>query len=72
MFPAATKEQIGKQLDVDLKLMCAPGATNLGRVPDRNWQTTFELMTQYLQLPAAKPVGDYYTNDLLPAKAPGC
>jgi NitT/TauT family transport system substrate-binding protein len=72
MFPAATKEQIGKQLDVDLKLMCAPGATSLGRVPDRNWQTTFELMTQYLQLPAAKPVGDYYTNDLLPAKAPGC
>jgi NitT/TauT family transport system substrate-binding protein len=72
MFPAATKEQIGKQLDVDLKLMCAPGAASFARVPDKNWQTTFDLLTQYLQLPKDKPVGDYYTNDLLPAKAPAC
>lgn len=72
MFPAATKEQIQKQLEVDLKLMCAPGATSFGRVPDANWQTTYSLLTQYLQLPTAKPIGDYYTNELLPAKAPAC
>ena len=72
MFPAATKEQIQKQLDVDLKLMCAPGATMFGHVPAQNWQTTYELLTQYLQLPKDKPIGEYYTNELLPAKAPAC
>jgi NitT/TauT family transport system substrate-binding protein len=72
MFPAATKEQIRKQLDVDLSLVCAPGATAMGRVPEQNWQTTFTLLTKYLELPAAKPVGDYYTADLVPANAPKC
>ncbi len=72
MFPAATKEQIQKQLEVDLKLICAPGATSFGRVPEQNWQTTYALLTQYLQLPTTKPVTDYYTNDLLPANAPSC
>ena len=72
MFPAATKEQIQKQLEVDLKLVCAPGATALGRVPDANWQTTYALMTKFLELPTTKPVGDYYTTDFLPANAPKC
>ena len=72
MFPAATKEQIEKQLDVDLQLVCAPGATALGRVPDKNWETTFALLTKYLELPATKPVTDYYTVDLLPANPPKC
>ena len=71
-FPTATKEQIQKQLEVDLKLVCAPGATALGRVPEQNWQTTYTLLTKYLELPTAKPVTDYYTNDLLPANAPKC
>jgi NitT/TauT family transport system substrate-binding protein len=72
MYPAATKDQIQKQLEVDLKLMCAPGAKTFGRVPDANWATTFDLLTQYLQMPKDKPVSDYYTNDLLPANAPAC
>ena len=72
MFPAATREQIQKQLEVDLRLLCAPGATALGRVPDKNWETTFALLTKYLELPAAKPVGDYYTVDLLPPNPPKC
>ena len=72
MFPTATKEQIQKQLDVDLRLVCAPGATALGRVPEQNWQTTYALLTKYLELPTAKPIGDYYTTDLLPANAPKC
>lgn len=71
-FPTATKEQILKQLEVDLKLVCAPGATALGRVPDQNWQTTFALLTKYLELPAAKPITDYFTNDFLPANPPKC
>ena len=72
MFPSATKDQIQKQLEVDLKLVCAPGAIALGRVPEKNWQTTYELMTQYLQLPKDKPLADYYTTNLLPANPPKC
>jgi NitT/TauT family transport system substrate-binding protein len=72
MFPTATKEQIQKQLEVDLKLVCAPGATALGRVPEQNWQTTYALLTKYLELPTTKPVTDYYTTDLLPANPPKC
>ena len=71
-FPAVTKEQIIKQLKVDLDLICAPGATALGRVPDKNWQITFDLLTTYLQLPKDKPIGDYYTTEFLPADAPKC
>jgi NitT/TauT family transport system substrate-binding protein len=71
-FPSASKDQILKQLHVDLLLVCAPGATSLGRVPDKNWQTTFDLLTMYLNLPKDKPIGDYYSNDFLPASAPKC
>jgi len=71
-FPSAGKDQILKQLNVDLTLVCAPGAVSLGRVPDKNWQTTFELLTMYLNLPKDKPIGDYYSNDFLPANAPKC
>ena len=72
MFPTATREQIQKQLEVDLKLLCAPGATALGRVPEKNWDTTFALLTKYLELPTAKPATDYYTTSLLPANPPKC
>ena len=71
-FPSVTKEQIGKQFDVVNKLLCAPGAQSLGRVPDQNWNTTFDLLTQYLGLPKDKPVSDYFTTELLPANAPAC
>lgn len=71
-FPSAGKDQILKQLNVDLMLVCAPGAPSLGRVPDKNWQTTFDLLTMYLNLPKDKPIGDYYSNDFLPANAPKC
>jgi len=72
MFPTATREQIQKQLEVDLKLLCAQGATALGRVPEKNWDTTFALLTKYLELPTAKPATDYYTTSLLPANPPKC
>lgn len=71
-FPSATKDQILKQLKVDLLLVCAPGAQSLGRVPDENWRITYDLLTSYLGLPKDKAITDYYTNDFLPASAPGC
>jgi NitT/TauT family transport system substrate-binding protein len=72
MFPSANKDQILKQLQVDLKFLCAPGATALGRVPEATWQKTYDLLTQYLGLPKEKPIADYYTTELLPANAPAC
>jgi NitT/TauT family transport system substrate-binding protein len=71
-FPSAGKDQILKQLKVDLMLVCAPGAVSLGRVPDKNWQISFDLLTMYLNLPKDKPITDYYSNDFLPANAPKC
>ena len=71
-FPSASKDQILKQLNVDLMLVCAPGAVSLGRVPDKNWQITFDLLTMYLNLPKEKPITDYYSTDFLPANAPKC
>lgn len=71
-FPSATKDQILKQLKVDLMLLCAPGATALGRVPEKNWQITFDLLTLYLGLPKDRPATDYYTTEYQPANAPAC
>jgi NitT/TauT family transport system substrate-binding protein len=71
-FPAANRDQILKQLRVDLMLVCAPGATALGRVPEKNWQVTFDLLTTYLGLPKDRPITDYYTTEFLPANPPGC
>ncbi len=66
------KAQVLAQFDVVNKLLCAPGATALGKVPDANWTKSFELLTQYLGLPKDKPITDYYTAELLPASAPSC
>jgi len=72
MFPTANKEATQKQSMVVFRLLCAPGATSVGRVPEKNWQITYDLLTTYLGLPKDRPVTDYYTNDFLPANAPGC
>ncbi|HLI11151.1 MAG TPA: ABC transporter substrate-binding protein [Alphaproteobacteria bacterium] len=71
-FPSATQDQILKQLKVDLLLVCAPGATALGRVPEKNWDVTYTLLTKYLGLPKDHPITDYYTTDFLPPKPPAC
>ena len=71
-FPSVKKAQVLAQFEVVNKLLCAPGATALGKVPEKNWNTSFELLTQYLGLPKDKPITDYYTTELLPASAPAC
>ncbi|HEV7339990.1 MAG TPA: ABC transporter substrate-binding protein [Bosea sp. (in: a-proteobacteria)] len=71
-FPAVKKAQVLAQFEVVNKLLCAPGATALGKVPEKNWNTSFELLTQYLGLPKDKPITDYYTTELLPASPPAC
>jgi NitT/TauT family transport system substrate-binding protein len=71
-FPSVKKAQVLAQFDVVNKLLCAPGATALGKVPEKNWSVSFDLLTQYLGLPKDKPISDYYTTELLPASAPAC
>ena len=71
-FPSVKKAQVLAQFEVVNKLLCAPGATALGKVPEANWTKSFELLTQYLGLPKDKPITDYYTTELLPASAPAC
>ena len=71
-FPSVKKAQVLAQFDVVNKLLCAPGATSLGKVPEKNWSVSFDLLTQYLGLPKDKPISDYYTTELLPASAPAC
>lgn len=71
-FVSGDKKQILEQLQVDLKLLCAPGATHLGMPPEKNWTTTYDLLTKYQNLPTDKPITDYYTTDFIPADAPTC
>ena len=71
-FPAATQKQILEQLNVDLKFVCAKGATALGVPPESVWTKTDQLLTQYLSLPTSVPITDYYSTQYLPANPPAC
>ncbi len=71
-FVAGDKEQILKQLKVDLMLICAKGSKSLGVPPDENWKLTFDLLVKYQGLPADKPITDYYITEFIPQGAPEC
>lgn len=72
-FPAAGQaDQFRKQLEVDIKVLCGPGAKFLGLVPPENWAKTYDLLTKYQNLSTAKPITDYYTNQFLPKDPPKC
>lgn len=72
-FPAAgNKDQFQKQLQVDLKVLCGPGATSLGTVPKDNWNKTYDLLAKYQNLPTTQSVTNYYTEQFLPKDAPKC
>jgi NitT/TauT family transport system substrate-binding protein len=71
-FISGDKEQILKQLQVDLLLLCAPGSTRLGEPPVENWDRTFELLTTYQGLPTDKPITDYFTTEFIPEDGPAC
>jgi NitT/TauT family transport system substrate-binding protein len=72
-FPAAGQaDQFRKQLEVDSKVLCGPGAKSLGTVPTANWNKTYDLLTKYQNLPASSPINDYYTTQFLPKDPPKC
>lgn len=71
-FPAAgTADQFLKQLQVDVKFLCAPGASHLGEVPPEVWTKTLQLLVTYQRLPPL-PLGDFYTPRFLPPAPPKC
>jgi len=71
-FVSGNLEQILKQLQVDLLLLCAPGSTRLGEPPAENWNLTYDLLTTYQGLSTESPITDYYTTDFIPADGPTC
>lgn len=72
-FPSgASVDAIEKQLNVDVDLLCAKGSEGLGKAPEKNWETTYDLLVEYLDLPTTLPVTDYYTNEYLPKELPSC
>jgi NitT/TauT family transport system substrate-binding protein len=71
-FPAAgTKDQFLKQLQVDVKFLCAPGATALGAPPAAVWNRTVDLLVAYQHLPRL-PISDFFTPQFLPKARPKC
>jgi NitT/TauT family transport system substrate-binding protein len=71
-FVSGKKGEILQQLNVDLQLVCAPGAATLGAPPEKNWGLTFDLLTKYQAFPTTPPITDYYTTQFVPADAPTC
>jgi NitT/TauT family transport system substrate-binding protein len=71
-FVSGDKEQILKQLNVDLKLLCSEGAKSLGAPSEDTWNKTYDLLTKYQDLPTDKPITEYYTAEFVPADAPSC
>jgi NitT/TauT family transport system substrate-binding protein len=72
-FPVAGSQgAFLKQLRVDQALFCANGAESLGKLPAENWDITFEILVESLDLPDANPVSAYYTEDYLPEELPAC
>lgn len=71
-FVSGKKDEIVKQLKVDLQLVCASGAKSLGAPPETNWGLSFDLLTKYQGLPTTPPITDYYTTKFIPADAPTC
>lgn len=72
-FPQGADEaQIVDQLEVDIDLLCAAGAESLGLLPTENWDVTYDLLVDYLELPTDRPIEDYYTTEYLPEELPAC
>ncbi len=73
-FPAeGTAAQELDQIKVDVGLLCAaPGATNMGKVPDAIWQRTQSILEQFKLLPANSDYTKWETTDYLPSSLPSC
>jgi NitT/TauT family transport system substrate-binding protein len=71
-YPSISADEVLRQLSVDLRLLCVPGSKIMGQVSQEIWNANFQIMTNYLQVPADKPITDYYTEAYLPEGLPSC
>jgi len=71
-FPTAQKDAVLRQFEPIAQLYCMPGAPGFGRVSEKEWARSYEVMTKYMGLPRSAPITEYYTNDFLPAQLPAC
>lgn len=73
-FPAeGSVQQQEDQIKVDIRLLCAaPGATQIGKVPESAWTRTQSLLKKYKLLPQSADYTKYVNTDYLPANPPSC
>lgn len=71
-FPAIPADQVLKQLEIDLKLLCNADSKTMGAVSEAAWNANHEILTTYLGVDGEKPATDYYSVDYLPSELPSC
>jgi NitT/TauT family transport system substrate-binding protein len=52
--------------------ICVNDSPGIGKASKALWDTTYEIMTNYMKLDAKIPVDKIYTDDYLPAELPAC
>lgn len=71
-FPSVKAEDVLKQLEVDLTLLCNADSESFGKISKAAWDANYDILTTYLDVPSDKPVEDFYTEAYLPADLPAC
>ncbi len=73
-FPtsATDLDQVEEQLRVDLSVLCAEGAEDVGDAPDDVWESSHQIGIDYMELNPDLPLDEYFTRQFLPDDAPAC
>lgn len=52
--------------------ICVEDSPGIGKASKALWDTTYEIMTNYMKFEPKVPVAEIYTDDYLPAELPAC
>lgn len=52
--------------------ICVDDSPGIGKASKALWDTTYDIMTNYMKLDAKVPVGETYADDYLPEQLPAC
>ena len=55
-----------------IPFICVDDSPGIGKASKALWDTTYEIMTNYMKFEAKVPVGETYTDNYLPAELPAC
>lgn len=55
-----------------IPFICVDDSPGIGKASDDLWNTTYDIMTNYMGLEATVAVADTHTNDYLPDELPAC